>query len=159
MKYAIAAAVAVIITVLLITACRETLVEKIFNEIENNQEYIHGKKLLKLRDMTDFEWDRMRVLYGQMYREYISKEIGTDYTGKVPWDSDLFLVVFIKGNQIVYDEIYNTYEYSSRRIQFDTSINYTPESAVFKVEKASNTSKNPEYFYLLLEVGSDSTER
>lgn len=78
MKYAVIAAVVIILSAVLFSLFSKTLVEKIFDEIENNQDYVKGKKLLRLEDFTDFDWDRVHVLYGHMSSETISEVTGVD---------------------------------------------------------------------------------
>lgn len=142
MKYAVIAAVVIILSAVLFSLFSKTLVEKIFDEIENNQDYVKGKKLLRLEDFTDFDWDRVHVLYGHMSSETISEVTGVDRTGIVPGDSDYFILVFIKDNHVVYDEIYNSYE-SSKRVEFYLGDNIykgrniSRKQCVFKVKKCS----------------------
>jgi hypothetical protein len=104
-----------------------------------------GPCTIRIKDLTDFQWDRMHVFSYGAYPEYIEKALGAPLPDYVEFKRRL---VFLKGGEIVHREdepidIEGMVDGEVRFAGMDTEpshLSFTPEDAVFSASKQKHSN-------------------
>lgn len=95
--------------------------------------------LVRITDVTDFQWDQMHVFEAGASLDEVKKSLGTEFPGYVEFTRR---IVFLKDGRIVHreDEPTDIERPVNGKVSFaesytDPHWSYTPETAVFRAEK------------------------
>ena len=109
--------------------------------------------IVKIKDVTEFQWDQLYVFESGASLDEIRKSIGTDYPDYVEFKRRL---VFLKDGRIIHREDEPTDvegpangEVSFAESHSDRHLSFTPEKAVFRAEKKTF---NDGVYYTLTQV-------
>ncbi len=87
---------------------KNSLTYKIANYLENDCQFDTDTCEINLDNIIDFDWDIMYTFAEMNPSESVAKAIGVEYTGEgANWNEAL--MVFIKDNKVVYEEIRTEY--------------------------------------------------
>ena len=126
---------------------------KHYNENKNENENLY----IAVSDFTDFEWDRFIVFTPSVTTKEVSEALGVNYNRYLDISAG---IVFINGDEIVYEEIFKTNENFNNKpspfIIYPHSKNATerPKYKVFTKEEAEfeciQTYHGNNYYYHML---------
>ena len=96
--------------------------------------------IVKIKDVTDFQWDQLHVFEDGASLDEIQKSLGTDYSDYVEFKRRL---VFLKDGRIIHleDQPTDIERPVNGQVSFADSYptnahwSFTPETAVFRAEK------------------------
>lgn len=143
-----------ILFLLSLGACgRGTVESRIAGRVENTCAP-SAPCVIRVGDVTDFEWDKMYVFRYSATREQVRQALGTDLPERVEFSRK---IVFSKGGRVVYNEELpgNIESVVEGQVLFgipadEAYIAFTRDAAVFSAEKKKFDGR---IFYELRQVG------
>lgn len=153
----------VILSLLLLVGCqaKDTILTKNIVKAIDNEGGENGTCQIRMKDVTNFKWDKM-VMYGlSSSNEEVSKALGVAYD--VPTDLVSGLV-FAYNHKIVGEEIVPYYPEYPNRLQYWTRgestsfcLSFTPDNAIFegsreKREKKDDIGNAGDYYYVMTAI-------
>jgi len=124
------------VCIVVLSACKKNLQERILIDI-----YSECKKkecVINIKNVTDFNWNRMYIFSVQASQEEMNKAMGFTYNG---WSDLTSQIVFTLNDSIVYVEKDSYDPDAPSKINFgednDTAhcMMFTPATAIFRVHK------------------------
>lgn len=126
----------ILIIPILVCACQNSIQDKILKNIKKN-----GKGdscLVKMVDITSFDWDKMYVFSENSSLEEVNQQLGFEY----PYFKDIAKrLIFVKSKKVVYHEEEYPDPEKKSKLEFvfgnDTTkvMAFTRKTAVFSVKK------------------------
>ena len=100
--------------------------------------------IVKIKDLTDFQWDQMHVFEYNATQDQIQESLGTDFPDYTEFTRR---IVFLKSGKIIYreDEPTEIDRAVNGQVSFDPGSStdphssFTPETAVFRAEKKQSS--------------------
>jgi len=151
-----------LLIIILLSACKSSLKGDIFYKVAREcGSTTKSKCTVILKEVTKFQWDKMYLFGSWTVPDSVSKMIGFKYDGdEVP--DDYRRMVFTFANRVVYQEDFKPFDYYSSTLIFAVDGDslrsqmtpyFTPEDAIFKVEKSKIKSNCKDCFaYSLIPV-------
>jgi hypothetical protein len=127
------------LSIIILLGCQNNIQKKIVHKITRQCKDAHTC-ILKIRDVTDFEWDRMYIFNESVRLEEVNKILGFKYDY---FEDIARRIIFTKGNKVVNHEDDFPYpkEKPNGKVFFkfgNDSLKYaifSPDKAIFKVQK------------------------
>jgi hypothetical protein len=94
--------------------------------------------VFRMKDLVDFDWDRLYIFPSQTTNEQMSKEIGFKWAGLSPDEQkneELCFLIFVKDRKVV--QYFKYHKFYGDFSQVYQKRGYSPEEAVFTAQKSS----------------------
>lgn len=104
--------------------CKLSIEKKILKQLERIDFSKRNDHTLLMREITDFEWDKMYLFSNWTSADSIETTIDLEYHREDVPDS-YSRMIFVNRNRIVYEEDFKSLDYNNSAISFQTSDNST----------------------------------
>lgn len=125
-----------IILSIFICSCQSSIQDKIIDEIQQSRH--KDSCIIKMTNITSFDWDTMYFFGTNADLSYINKRLGFNY----PYFDDIAnRIVFVKSKKIVYHDDKFTYPEKKDLVVFSFEdgktkfMSFTPKTAIFIAKK------------------------